>query len=269
MKKLTLIFIIILCIAFLSGCIGNDDKENNGSSTPEDGDTRLKETVLVNGTYNPSILYEEMYLNGQWNDITSIAYTKNGKYLTGAFIPYMLGALSWIKTNTSKNSTIFCWWDYGHMVEGLAERNAIATFASSHLEDTIVYYSYFSDEKKNADIEKKGGWNPKEKLEDIAKVFTCDNLSSYEIKGILEKYNVSYILTRRYDTEIAIIYFKWFDKNTSEYVVDNKLTDRAKQTLIFQLWMEKTIPYGLQLIGEFRSEDVYFFNYVRLFKVIL
>ena len=261
--------VILICITFLCGCIGNDNNESNGLNTPENGDTRLINVIKANGTYNPSIIYEEMYLNGEWNEITSVSYTKYGRNLTGAFIPYMLGALSWIKTNTSEDSTILCWWDYGHMVEGLAERNAIATFASSHLEDTIVYYSYFSEEKKNADIEKKGGWNPKEKLEDIAKVFTCDNISSNKIRDILEKYNVKYILTRRYDTEIAIIFFKWFDKNTSEYIVNNSLTDKAKQTLIFQLWMEKSVPFGLQLIGEFRSKDVYYFNYVRLFKVIL
>ena len=73
-------------------------------------------------------------------------------------------------------------------------------------------------------------------------ILTCFNISSDESREIIEKYNVSYIFTKDYDINIAVIFFQWFDKNTSEYVINHKLTELAKQTMVFQLWQDDYVP---------------------------
>jgi len=260
---------LIFCFLLFSGCIDNSNNEINNDRTYEDGDIKLINTEPIEGRYDTDILHEQIYYNGEWSNTTRIKYTKNENAYTGVFIQEITGTLNWIKSNTNKNCTILCWWDYGHMIEGYAERDAIATFASSNLKDTIASFSYMDENKKNEYIENNGGWNSKEKLEDIASVLTCFNISSIEIQEIIEKYNVSYIFTRGYDKQIAQIFFRWFDKNTSEYIDGNYLTDLAEQTLIFQLWADNNIPYGLELVYDHKLSYATSSGDIRLFKVVI
>jgi len=116
MKKMLLILLAIMfCFAIFTGCV--EENEN----LPKEGDTRLISEEPTGGTYNASILYKEKYYDGSWHNFTGIKYTKDGKEYTGAYLPYMRDALNWIKSNTTENITVLCWWDYGHMIEGYAE----------------------------------------------------------------------------------------------------------------------------------------------------
>jgi asparagine N-glycosylation enzyme membrane subunit Stt3 len=268
-NKIILGIVILICVFILTGCFENDVKTSEKDDLWEDGDTKYIKTQNIGGQYNVSILYDQVFYYGEWSNITRIKYQKNGREFIGAYQPVMFDVLNWIKTNTGKNCTVLCWWDYGHMIEGLAERNSVATFASPHLENTIASFNYLNESEKNEYIENGGGWNPKEKLDDIASILTCFNITSNESKEIIEKYNVSYIFTKDYDLIISGIFFQWFDKNTLEYVIDHELTDLARQTMVFQLWKDDYVPYGLDLVYNKELSAGSYLAKMRLFKVII
>lgn len=268
MKKILIKIICFLTIiTILSGCIENTNQENTEEETPQQGDIRLISTEYLGGKYNLSFLHKQSYYDEEWSNFTLINYTKNGKTYTGAYKPEMEYILNWIKNNTSENCTILCWWDYGHMVEGYAERNALATFASINLIDTIARFASLNEEEKSNKIKEIDYWAPNENLADIANIFTSINLT--DVKDIIEKYNISYILTHEYDKNIAYIFFKYFDKNTDEYLVNNSLATKAKQTMIFQLWADNYVPPGLKLIydSKFPEMGYYYYYSVRFFEI--
>lgn len=146
------------------------------------------------------------------------------------------------------------------MIEGYCERDAIATFASENLKDTIVFYPYLSDVEVQKYVDAKGRWNSYNALNDNASVYTCFNVLSSEVQKIFQKYNVSYIFTRRYDKQIASIFFRWFNKNTSVYINDYNLTDLAKQTLIFQMWSGDYVPFGLELVYSLPPDNYVYYD---------
>ena len=76
-------------------------------------------------------------------------------------------------------------------------------------------------------------------------------------------------ITKDYDINIAGIFFQWFDKNTSEYVINHELTELAKQTMVFQLWQDDYVPYGLDLVYDSEVLTDSYLAKVRLFKIII
>jgi len=242
MKKeiLSLLICLLLLIISFSGCV-----EESG---PKDRDKRLISTEYTGGAYNASILYEEVYEDGKWSNCTEIRYTKNGREYIDYFKPSMRDTLDWIKSNTNENAIILCWWDYGGMIIGYCERNAIARFASLALKDTLHPFAagWFDEEKKKKFIE-ENEWASNETIKDIANVLTTTNFTSNETKQIIEKYNASYILTDRYDFFIAKVFFAAIGKNPDEYIVNYMPTEKGNETLIFQMWSDDTQILGLQL----------------------
>ncbi|MBN2065204.1 MAG: hypothetical protein JW771_00150 [Candidatus Thermoplasmatota archaeon] len=270
MKKLTVVIAIVVMSYLLSGCMQESTNAPPNQSTYENGDTiLLRSEDIERSTLDAEILYQQYYYGGNWSNFTAISYEKHGETYYGAFMPEIVASLDWLYNNAEENATILCWWDYGSMVEGYAERNVITTFASENLEETIASYSHMSEEKKQEDIAKHGGWAPEEYLQDIASVFTCSNISANETKAIIETYNVSYIFTRGYDEQIAFIFFKYFDKDTADYIDDYNLTDLAKQSLIFQMWSDDAVPYGLELVHHLSSPELWETFHVKIFKIVL
>ncbi len=270
MKKLAVLLVIVFISFLFSGCTQENTNTPPNQSTYENGDTvLLRSEDIERSTLDAELLYQQYYYEGNWSNFTAISYSKNGETGYGAFTPELAAPLDWLYNNTEENATILCWWDYGSMIEGYSERNVIATFASGNLEETIASYSYISEEKKQEDIAKHGGWAPEEYLQGIASIFTCFNISSNETKAIVEKYNVSYIFTCGYDKQIAFIFFNFFDKNTNEYVNDYNLTDLAKESLIFQMWSDDSVPYGLELVHHLSSPELWEIFHVKIFKIVL
>lgn len=84
-----------------------------------------------------------------------------------------------------------------------------------------------TDEHRKRFVKEGGGWNSYGFHKDTASVLTCDNVSIDAVQNIIQKYNVSFIFTKSYDTKIAYIFFRWFDKNNSGYIIDFNLTNKA------------------------------------------
>lgn len=285
-KKLIIILVAVLLIVVgLSGCF--EPNLDNEETYPENGDIRLLSTEFVGGKYNASILEEEIYDyeyykagldDDGWIPLHRISYTKEGREYKGNFIPQMREALDWIRTNTSENCTILCWWDYGCMVEGYANRKAITTFASLSLKYTIPGLKNKSREYIDNYVKELGGWVSNETIGDIAKILTTINISSDETVKIIEKYNISYILTHHFDKHISWFIFDAADKNPDEYIIkygSDEPTDKGNETLIFQIWDYEQDIQGLKMVFEhypygyyYNVEKIPHYNYgTKIFEV--
>jgi hypothetical protein len=237
----------------------------NAEDTAQNGDIKIIRTEELEGIYDPEILYEQIYFNGTWYDFEMIRYTKNGKEHVGAYKPQMKGALDWIKFNTDADCTILCWWDHGHMIEGYAERNAMAEFASLSLKYTIADYNRLDEEGKQ-EYEEEHEWCSDDIIEDIANVLTSENIFQNDIKNILDDNNIKYILTRGYDKQISEVFFDALGKESSEYVVDGTPTIKGSDTLIFRMWENNPEINGLELVKEYESFEDEFYD-VRVFLI--
>ena len=259
MKKqfLTLGITLVLFAVFFTGCM-----ENNN---PKNGDKRLSSTEFLGGAYNASILHLQIYLEGKWGDVTEINYTKDGMEHQGAYWASMNENLDWIKTNTTDNCTILCWWDYAMMIEGYAERNVIARFGSLAITDTIAMFGSLDEEGKQKYIEEHE-WCSNETIQELGTVLTTTNISSDETKEIMQKYNVSYIFTNRYDKEIVWVFLKAAGKNSEEYYTDDQPNEKCNETLVFKMWDVDPQVYGLQLCYASNTDDR--LSDVRIFKVV-
>jgi asparagine N-glycosylation enzyme membrane subunit Stt3 len=258
-KQLVVVGIIVILLGVVfTGCTGNNN--------PKNGDERLISTEFLGGTYNTSILHLQTYWEdeGNWFDGTEMNYTKNGVEHQGCYIPSMKETLDWIKTNTSENCTILCWWDYGIMIEGYAERNVIARVGSLAITDTIAVFGSLDEEGKKKFIEEHE-WTSNETIQELAMVLTTTNISSDETRAIIQKYNVSYIFTAYYDKQIISILLNAAGKNSDEYYTGGTPNEKCNETLIFKMWNDTPEISELELIYHQPLEDG---RIVRIFKLV-
>jgi hypothetical protein len=247
--------------------------------SPEDGDFRLISTEFIGGLYNTSIRHEEIYestwiIEGfdddGWVPLDRIAYIKEGVEYIGGYYPQMESAFAWIKTNTRENSTILCWWDYGCAIEGYSERNVIAKAPSISLKDTVAPFIGKSEEFANQYIKERGGWSSNETIGDIANILSTTNISTNEIRELIQKYNISYIFTKGYDKNIIdFILTASGNEDYLEYFYSYyKLysNETRNNTLVFQMWADDVNIYGLKLVYEDYPDDT-LYNSVRIFEV--
>jgi len=263
MKKKTMMvigFIVIIIIVCIF-CFFFLFKEE---SNPKEGDIKLISVESIGGTYNANIYHQQIYLSGGWQDFLELNYTKDGKEHQGSYIPSMKDTLEWIKINTSENSTILCWWDYGIMLEGYAERNVIARHASLALKDTIAMFGSLDEDGKKKFIEEHE-WTSNETIEELAKILITTNISSDETMALIQKYNVSYIFSNSYDELITWIFLDAARKNLDEYYTDKVPNEKCNETLIFKLWNDVPEISGLELIYE---QNIDYERSVRIFKII-
>jgi len=112
-------------------------------------------------------------------------------------------------------------------------------------------------------------WDANKTLEDISNVLTSTNISNNETWEIIQKYNVSYILTTGYDKLIAKIFFDSAGKNSDDYIITgtHNPTEKGMETLIFQMWENYTNTSGLELRYEYKPFSGYYD--VKIFELII
>jgi len=262
----------------LSGCV---DETPGGADQPKAGDTEIISEEPIEGIFNPILEYGKTYFNGIWYNYTKIRYIKDNVTYNTAFIESIIDSFDWVKNNTVLNSTILCWWDYGGMIEGYCEREAIAVYPSISLLDSIGDYGVLDEEEKERYIEEHN-FSDNGTNKEIADVLTAENFSNSEVQDIIKKYNVSYIFTRSYDKKLAGIFLSAADKNLDDYFTDcddkgiycygGTPTDKTNKTLIYKMWeSEPDIP-GLNLLYHFafygNNDPDINTNIVRVFSVV-
>jgi asparagine N-glycosylation enzyme membrane subunit Stt3 len=197
-------------------------------------------------------------------DNTEIKYTKNGEEHQGCYVESLKATFDWVKTNTSENCTILCWWDFARMIEGYAERNVVARSGSLAIIDSIAIYGSLDEEGKKKFIE-ENEWTSNETIQELAMVLTTTNISSNETRATIQKYNVSYIFTTYYDKQISRIFLNAAGKNADEYMTDGIPNKKCNETLVFKMWDDNPEISGLELIYHQNLDDG---RVVRIFKFV-
>ena len=143
------------------------------------------------------------------------------------FEPEMRTGLDWIKNATPENAVFLCWWDYGHMIKGYAERNVVARNPSHEWINMIA-------EPARSQVTE---FDPNEKIVDVAKALTTNN--STETLLIMEKYGATYVVVYkdRYTngTNSWIFEVAGFEHDTYfEFTEDSGwvLNEAGRQTMI-------------------------------------
>jgi asparagine N-glycosylation enzyme membrane subunit Stt3 len=187
----------------------------------------------IGGKYNVTLSF--------WNDgAAKIEYTdETGKHSEMYFNPEMRNSSDWIRANTPENSTMLCWWDYGHMIKGYAERNVIARNPSHEIIDSVAC----AREDPNCIKE----FDSHEKISDIASAFSTSN--STETLQIMKKYNATYILvcTDELDKTWWIYHIAGLDP-TIYLKTGNpsaEFTEAGKQTMLSRLLENRDTGFTL------------------------
>lgn len=200
-------------------------------------------SVILLGSENPETVEE---LGGKYDAVVSyygdnrtlIEYVdETGKHV-GDYFDSMKASLDWVKANTPENSAFLCWWDYGHMIKGYAERDTIAKDPSEEILYSVV------------DAEDVTEFASHETIRDVADAFCTTN--SAETKQTMETYGVTYLLVNEIEVQKAYWIYHIAGLNTTEYSYqywppeNPDFTVKAKQTMLARLLQNReTSPFTL------------------------
>jgi len=183
----------------------------------------------IGGKYNAVVTH--------WGDRVQLAYTdESGRHFSSYFDDNMKAGLSWISSSTPENATFLCWWDYGHMIKAVGERNVIVRNPSHEIINSVADPSGIKE------------FDPNQKILDAASTFATDSQS--KTQQIMEKYNASYIMIRNDDMVKSTWFFKIAGLNYTDYLVNNgsglNYTDLGMSTMIARLLDNRnTGPFAL------------------------
>ena len=192
----------------------------------------------IGGKYNANLSF--------WEDHTEMEYAdESGKHSELYFDVEIRSGLDWIKTNTPENATFLCWWDYGHMIKGYAERNVVVRNPSNEILESIANPSGIKE------------FDPHEKILDVATALATSDFT--ETSRILDKYNVTHVLVSSDDLIKAYWFFKIAGMNPTDYLLHQDsswtFTEAGKQTMISKLLENRDT--GFTLIYEDQEIKVY------------
>ena len=139
-------------------------------------------TENVGGKYNVTLSFFNRS-GGQMEYTDEIGSHSGFMY----FEPQMRTGLDWIKNATPENAVFLCWWDYGHMIKGYAERSVVARNPSHEWINMIA-------EPWRSQVTE---FDPNEKIVDIAKALTTSN--STETLQTMQKYGATYVVVYKDD----------------------------------------------------------------------
>ncbi|MCL4435161.1 MAG: hypothetical protein M1503_07800 [Thaumarchaeota archaeon] len=249
MKKWAYIGIAVIIAVVAVAAVGILLSQNNNSGNV---DTQPKWVAYsspitsdIGGKYNATLI-----LMARLGDYSSgdIEYTRNNVTVRGYYFSAFEPALRYFKNNTPENSTVLSWWDYGNMIIGYSERDAIATSPSPALLPSVT--------NKSANIKT----DSETKLQDIAKALAATN--PQETLSIMKKYNARYIYVASGQlgdegkanwilTESGIPADK-----LSDYWSNGKFVNKGTDTVIYKMLNEQNIP-GLEKVFSDANNKVY------------
>lgn len=161
--------------------------------------------------------------------LTTFNYTMNNKTYETHFYTSLASGMDWIRSNTPEQATFLSWWDYGHMIRGVAKRDSIIFAPSRQILNTVAKYAMLSEEElRTVDCP---DCNPHEKILDVAKALVTENPD--ETVQIMKKYNATYVLVSNTDEQKAWALFDIAGKDYNEYLRDKmEFTESGRQTTL-------------------------------------
>ena len=182
----------------------------------------------IGGRYNATISLWEGYGELEYTD-------EDGTHSQMYFMVEMRDGLDWIRTNTPGNATFLCWWDYGHMIKGYAERKVIARNPSEETVECVADPSSITE------------FDPHERVRDVATALTTSNSS--EMLQIMEKYNATHIVMCTDDLMKAPWMYRIAGLDETEYMVlqgtSTEFTEAGEETMIAKLLENRDVDFAL------------------------
>jgi asparagine N-glycosylation enzyme membrane subunit Stt3 len=182
----------------------------------------------VGGKYNTNITRYEGYAQIEYKD-------EEGIHSDMHFMVELKDVFEWIKIDTPEASMFLCWWDYGHMIKGYAERNVVIRNPSEEILDTVADPSGLKE------------FDSHEQILDVAIALTTNNFS--EMTQIIEKYGVTHIFTPSRDIIIAPTFYDVAELDWTDYLEPQdsgfEFTEAGMQTMISKLLENRELPFGL------------------------
>jgi len=251
----TMAAIIVVAIVLISG-IGAAMFNYKDENTV--GKNELVSTDTIGGPNNVKIEHWRVFseYTGNWVGFEKVVYAMNGTNHEGSYQVEMKESLSWIKANTPSNATILCWWDYGHSIRALSERNTVVANPSTDQQGTIV-----------EPYEQKE-WDDPAKVQTVGKALVAE--SGNETAAIMKGAGARYLVTNQRDIQgITYAFYKAAGKDPNEYIkpyetpgnpysvpTNPQPTDKGRTSTIFRLWLGSDVE-GLNLVYSDLNTRIY------------
>jgi hypothetical protein len=130
------------------------------------------------------------YINYSWSEKQYLAY----------FDPNLTECLTWLHNNLQPTDKVFSWWDYGGMIRGFSNVDAVLYGASADIPSIDKELSY--------EIA------PSATIRDVSRAFLTEDHK--ELLDIMNKYNARYLLIPSY-----------MDSKTIARIADRNITDNS------------------------------------------
>ena len=171
-------------------------------------------TDNIGGRYNAVVTH--------YTDRTELTYTDEaGQHRLHFFDDNLKPGLLWINSSTPEDATVLCWWDYGHMVKAVGERDVVVRNPSEEILSSVGDPSSIKE------------FDPNSKILDAATAYTTSNAS--QTLQIMAKYGATYIMVGKDDATKAIWMYRIAGLNETDYVSDQGFTDLGSNTMISRL----------------------------------
>lgn len=199
----------------------------------------------VGGKFNTTIVL--MARLGEYES-GDILYSRGGVEHKGYYVSAFNSAFNYIKANTPIDAVVLAWWDYGNMIIGYGEREAIATKPSKRLLIGVTNAS------ENVETD------PEERVQDIATALTTTDPK--ETADVMRRYGSEYVFVPvgTFGDEGKA---KWIFYSSGlslaeveSYWVDGKIIGKGVNTVLYKMLNEMNIQ-GFRLIYSDKDTRVY------------
>lgn len=120
--------------------------------------------------------------------LESFSYQKDGRTYEASLFPGFGDSMEWVRENLPEDAVVTAWWDYGHMIRGLGEREAVVFNPSEDILHTVSMVAAGGE----FDAGSLGELSDHEDIEMVAMALTTTDPS--EAMAIMLSYHSDYIM---------------------------------------------------------------------------
>lgn len=159
-------------------------------------------------------------------------YIKGGEGFSGYYDAKFRVSLDWINESTPEDSVFLSWWDYGHMIRGIAEREVVIFAPSEEILWTIPDPSSIEE------------YSDHQRILDVA--YALCTTTSTETISMMNKYNATYIFVSEDDIAKAGVLLKIIGKNPATYITQEVFTEEGKKMTLYKILRMMSVD-GLEM----------------------
>jgi len=151
--------------------------------------------ILVSGCTQQQVLVDPL------EGTEGFDYERDGKTYNPSTQTGLGESMTWIKDNLPEDAVISAWWDYGHMIRGVTEREVIVFNPSEEILYTVSMVAAGGE----FDTENLGELSEHGDIENIANILTTT--SPIEAIDLMNSYSSEYLMVTTHErTKSWVIY---------------------------------------------------------------